>query len=449
MSPTLTDLPAELLHMIFSELQYLIRDFRCACYSIRPSTLTCIKLRKVAVDYLQFPHVECDLAHFLRFIRDHPRSAPTVRNLDLYVEHPSGSTIPNATADGSILNADFVEAIQEFCPNVVSLALKDITYTPPVTQENNAGPRTESLRLQRLALTCARGALGWSLSSLMHVVSLTAPRELVVQIEGDGHFEEAFDPRVVAGLSAIADLAVRISDSNKKPIASLLHALSQTLAPDSLKTIEVQYDSKESLCALGELLQHIGANVIKLTVIASPPSDLEQRQDWIDPFDGQSRSLPDEVVVNLTTPQRYNLYSDWTLLDIRPCKKLEYLAFPIHVRRRNTVDKPLSHVGVGLLANYAPQETLRRVVVNLHGVSRAGTLRKSSRSVLQLQQFDKVLTHARFPHLLEFGLHVGFTPHLRAEENAFTRECKDSARWTLHGLSLRGVLKTQCHSEVE
>ncbi|TFK88469.1 hypothetical protein K466DRAFT_662269 [Polyporus arcularius HHB13444] len=426
MSPTLTDLPAELLHMIFSELQYLIRDFRCACYSIRPSTLTCIKLRKVAVDYLQFPHVECDLAHFLRFIRDHPRPAQTVRNLDLYVEHPSGSTIPNAMADGSILNADFVEAIQEFCPNVVSLALKDITYTPPVTQENHAGPRTESLRLQRLALTCARGALGWSLSSLMHVVSLTAPKKLVVQIEGDGYSEEVFDPRVVVGLSAVANLAVRISDSNKKPVASLLHALSQTLAPDSLKTIEVQYDSKESLRALGELLQHIGANVTKLTVIASLPSDLEQRQDWIDPFD------------------------DWTLLDIRPCKKLEYLACPIHVRRRNTVDRPLSHVGVGLLANYAPQETLRRVVVNLHGVSRAGTLRKSSRSVLQLQQFDKVLTHARFPHLLEFALHVRFTPYLRAEElNAFTRECKDSARWTLHGLSLRGVLKTQFHSELE
>ena len=46
--------------------------------------------------------------------------------------------------------------------------------------------------------------------------------------------------------------------------------------------------------------------------------------------------------------------SDWRLLDIRPCQKLVYICLHIYVRRKENVSKYLSHVGVGLLENYAP-----------------------------------------------------------------------------------------------
>ncbi|KAI0720688.1 hypothetical protein C8T65DRAFT_826163 [Cerioporus squamosus] len=414
--------------MIFSQLHCWQRHF--SDYGkMGPSTLTCRKLRPIALKYLPFtiPRVD-DSYRFVRFMRDHDQPATSVRELCL---------------SATDLDAKLLGEFKTLFPKLVSLALENIICNPPSRARGKpsttASGTIEPLRLERLNIACTRAISGSSLTGMMHLLSHIEPRLLVLSIECGGYSKDAFDPRRVPGLSSVVDLVVLVEDV-KTPIASLLDALSKTLDPDSLQTIEVQYDSKETLRALGTMLQRVGSNVTKLTLRASAPSDSYKRMGWIDPFDGEPylraiRRSPCEP--NDATP---DAASDWKLLDIRPCKNLAFLAFPIYVRRKETIDKALSHVGVGLLANYAPPETLRKVVIDLHDLPRATTL--GNRSVLKLQEFDKLLTPDRFPLLWQVILDVGVTQDLY-DKYEYADACRDAAHRTLHGLHTRGLLNVQ------
>ncbi|RDX47287.1 hypothetical protein OH76DRAFT_1406192 [Lentinus brumalis] len=368
----------------------------------------CRKLRDVAVEYLEFrnPQVN-DLDHFMGFMRRHGPLTKTVQSLHLLNVH---------------LDATLVLEIRQLFPNLTSLALSDIVCNPPSPYNHPQSdppenPLPEALKeLEDLKIDCrpARADSGWSLTGLMHILSLLSARKLLIWMHDGMCFRDKFDPSCLAGTSAVQNVHVLISQIPKKSMANVMNALSVTLAPDVLQGVEVEYDSKPTLRALGSLLDRIGGNVTNLTIYPLVRWTLEERKKWTDPFD------------------------DWTLLDIRACKKLESLHLPIYVRPKENLkpQRPLSHIAVGLLANYAAP-TLREIIIDIHDLERPTTL--GNRTVLRLQEFDKVVTQARFPNLQRFAVCVTPTRTLWNKANC-NETCLAAIHRALPGLRARGIL---------
>ncbi|RDX47293.1 hypothetical protein OH76DRAFT_1354681 [Lentinus brumalis] len=205
-------------------------------------------------------------------------------------------------------------------------------------------------------------------------------------------------------------------------MANVLDALSVTLAPDVLQRVEVEYDSKPTLRALSSLLDRIGGSVTNVSIYALAPRKLEKRQKWTDPFD------------------------DWTLLDIRACKKLESLHLPIYIRPKENLksQRPLSHIAAGLLANYAAP-TLKEITINLWDLECPTML--GDNSVLKLQEFDKVVTQERFPNLQRFELSVVQTEALWCKAttrmDVVARQCLAAGFRTLPGVRALEVLEVR------
>lgn len=417
--------------MIFAELQKSQSSMPRG--SIRPSTLSCKPLRDVAVNYLYWSHPRItgtdELELFLRFMDTNHGPANTVRHIVL---------------SSAVLDVKSIDQIRRLFPRLVDISLTDLTYCPPLIHHHDSQPGpadlTTALCVQGLSFSCTRATSGWTLSGMMDILSLLQPRDCNVTIELEGYSREAFDPRRIAGFSAVRNLVLRYKDpTSKKSIGGLLDALSQTLDPNALDNVEVQYDSKESLLALGRMLERVGRNVTRLTVCPNAPETLAKREAWMDPFDGESTVLAtDHRHLHDYLDNVAFAMSDWRLLDIRPCQKLVYICLHIYVRRKENVSKYLSHVGVGLLENYAPPATLGKVVIRIHDLPRAATL--GNRSVLRLQAFDKVFTEARFPRLWSFFLKVGITEDLY-DTWEYKVNIEDAACRALRGLATRGLLE--------
>ncbi len=62
-----------------------------------------------------------------------------------------------------------------------------------------------------------------------------------------------------------------------------------------------------------------------------------------------------------------------------------------------------------------------------------------NRAVVKLQEFDNVLTEARFPYLRQVMLHAGTTRELR-EKAEYAEDCYDAVLCALLCLQSRGVL---------
>ncbi|RDX47290.1 hypothetical protein OH76DRAFT_1484890 [Lentinus brumalis] len=305
---TIVDLPLDLLHMILVQ-------FRDSRWNLDTCMKVCRTLRHAALEYLAFksPRVD-DLDHFLTFMASHRLPPKTVRSLHL----------SNVSLDAAL-----VREIAQLFPNLKSLTLVDIScilplpnHRPPSDPETTAPVPTQ---FNSLTLSCKRPRRdsSWSLSGMMHILSLLAPSELTVWMGHGVSFRDTFDPSCLAASPAtVWDLDVGFTGTPKKSaIATVLDALSRTLAPGALQSVEVRYDSKAALRAPGTLLARIGSNVTNLAIHPPAPSELEERhQTWTDPFDESS-----------------------------------------------------IHVAAGLLAYYA-SPTLRRVVIDLDEVARPTTL---------------------------------------------------------------------------
>ncbi len=136
---------------------------------------------------------------------------------------------------------------------------------------------------------------------------------------------------------------------------------------------------------------------------------------------------------------------DWTLLDIRACKKLESLHLSIYVRHKEDLKPqrplPVSHTAAGLLANYAAT-TLREISIDVNDLERPKM--PENGTVLRLQEFDKVVTQARFPNLQRFELSVSPSEARGREAKCVeARRCLAATLRTLPGLRARGVLKVR------
>ncbi|KAI0720694.1 hypothetical protein C8T65DRAFT_692615 [Cerioporus squamosus] len=404
-TPTsLLDLPPEVLHMIF---EYRRNDFwRCRLAYMN----VCRELREVAVEYLEYrtPRVD-NLNHFLGFMQQHSPLPKTVRSIHL-------SNMP--------LDAKLVRELTRLFPTLTSLTLANISCFPPYPYHH---PQSDSetapvpMQLETLIIECSPVRPGrasnsgsqWSLSGMMHILSLLAPKTLDVRMDNGICFRDKFEPSCLAATPAVQVLRFHFWETPKKSISNVLDALSVTLAPECLQSVTAKYDTKPSLRALSTLLERIGGNVTNLAInVPVPLWDMKRRKQWSDPLD------------------------DWALLDIRVCKKLESLYLPIYVRPRDKSQKALSYVGAGLLANYAPP-TLRKVTIDIRDLERPTTL--GNRSVLKLQEFDKVITQARFPNLQQFELRVEPTRELGRKAHC-TKKCREAALRTLPGLHALGVL---------
>ncbi|TFK88475.1 hypothetical protein K466DRAFT_520747 [Polyporus arcularius HHB13444] len=405
---TITDLPPELLHMVFTHLR---NSGSTGTKGIKACLMLSRLLRDVAVSYLEFtsPRVH-DLDHFLSFMRRHSPLQGRVQRLSL--------------SDMS-LDTSLVRQLTQLFPNMGSLTLEDICCTPPLSHHHpKSDPETLPVaiprQLEKLWIKCGRARTdsgsGWSLCGIMHIVSLLAPEELIVSMSGGVRFGDKFDPTCLTASPAVRDLRVCLAPwetpKNRKSIANVLDALSRTLAPDIVQTITVDYDFKATLRALSTLLKRIGGNVTALDIHGPSPWAWEDRQIWMDPFD------------------------DWRLLDLRACKKLESLELPpLYVRPREE-QRPLSYVACGLLANYI-SPTLREFKIDVRDFTCPETL--EDREVLNLREFDKVMTQTRFPNLQKFGLTVAVSRDLE-DRSYYVGQCRDAARHVLHRLHSRGVL---------
>ncbi|KAI0720689.1 hypothetical protein C8T65DRAFT_826164 [Cerioporus squamosus] len=401
---SLLKLPLELLGMIFEYLQedHWDSESRKAYASV------CWMLRDAAIGLLDFrkPRVVRKLTHFLRFMGRYSTLAETVQSLHL---------------SNMALDAKLVRELTRLFPTLTSLTLTEISCSPPSPYHHPTS--AVSMQLEELVICSghgvrrghARSRRHWSLSGMMHILSLLSPKAL---FELGVSFDRDYPP------------------SNILP--SVLDALSRTLAPDRLQSVKMQYDRKPSLRALSTLLERVGGNVTDLVI--EPPMYM-RNTTWCQ-FDGR----PDP-------------FDDWTLLDIRACKKLEHIELPICIRRLHIVNfylsathalarqrveygvppPPPSLVGAGLLANYAPP-SLRKITINLKNLESASTLEKMS--VLNLQEFDKVVTQTRFPNLQQFELYVESTEALECKLG-YRERCKAAALSALPALHALGVLNVR------
>ncbi|RDX47288.1 hypothetical protein OH76DRAFT_1484888 [Lentinus brumalis] len=406
---TISDLPPELLHMVFAHL----RKSRCiksikSCMWVRP-------LRDVAVRYLEFksPHVHDSLNHFLSLMRTHSKSSLP-------------ETVQTLTLSNMSLDASLVRELLQLLPKLDSLYLHDISCKPP-----SPYPRPHSLPVpdaetihspRKLQINC-RLAHGWSLSGMMHILSLIAPMEVYIFIHDGLRFRDKFDPTCLAAFPAVRVLRVSVWDreipNSKKSIANVLVALSRTLAPDVLQTVWVDYDFKATLRALGTLLKRIGGNVKELKLCGYAPAKAwRKKRGWVEAFD------------------------DWKLLDLQACKKLESISFPtLYVRPCEDfkAQRALSYVAAGLLANYV-SPTLRRFSIDLCYFM--DPFAYEDRVEFDLQEFDKVLTQARFPNLSTFYFNVYVKWHLLEEGDYFTlAHARNAVYRALPDLYSRDVLR--------
>ncbi len=400
----------------------------------------CRTLRHAALEYFAFksPRVD-DLDHFLAFMRSHRLPPKTVRSLHL----------SNVSLDAAL-----VREIAQLFPNLKSLTLVDISCIPSLPGNHHLqSERPETtppvpMPLNSLTLSCKRPRRdsGWSLSGMMHILSLLAPCELTVWLGHGVSFRDTFDPSCLAASPATVwdlDVGFTTGTPKKSAIATVLDALSRTLAPGALQSVAVRYDSKAALRALGTLLARIGSNVTNLAVHPPAPSEWEERhRTWTDPFDGEFRLVSSACDIRLTAELllTYAL-ADWTLLDIRGCEKLErlYLSLNVRLRENERPQRALCHVAAGLLAYYA-SPTIRRVVIDLDDVADPTTL--GNRAVVKLQEFDNVLAEARFPYLCQVMLHVGTTRELR-EKAEYADDYYDAVLRALPCLHSRGVLNVR------
>ncbi|RPD75517.1 hypothetical protein L226DRAFT_570537 [Lentinus tigrinus ALCF2SS1-7] len=394
----ITDLPPELLHMIFEYVKH-------ERWTMKRCAATCPVLREIAVEYLEYRCIGIarNLDHLMAFMQRHRRPPTTVQSLEL---------------SGVALDASLVNEMKDLFPNLKDLYLEeDVSCIPPLPY-HPPHPAPQPMQLERLVLDSPRHG-GWSLCGMVHILSLLAPKILVIDLfldDGMG-FQDKFDPSCLAASPAVEELRVHCSYTpGLRRLTELLDALSRTLSPEHLRSVYLKYDSEADLRALGALLGRIGSNVTSLHLDPNRWSrwTLEERQKWSDPFD------------------------DWRMLGIRACKKLETLILSIYAGPRENIkfQRALSYVGAGLLANYA-SPTLRTIIVDVHGIERPTTL--GNRAVLKLQEFNKVVTAARFPNLQQFELRVRVTRELR--ENPYNcQKCKDAALRALPALRARHLL---------
>ncbi len=331
-------------------------------------------------------------------------------------------------------------------PNLTSLTLLDIICNPPSPYNHPQfdppeTPLPEPLKELEDIRIRAREDSGWSLTGLMQILSLLSAKKLLIWMHDGMCFRDKFDPSCLAGASAIEYLRVTISQIPEESMANVLDALSMTLAPDVLQRVEVEYDSKPTLRALSSLLDRIGGSVTNVSIYALAPRKLEKRQKWTDPFDGGFQCMLAAFYLI-----DFCLCTDWTLLDIRACKKLESLHLPIYIRPKENLksQRPLSHIAAGLLANYAAP-TLKEITINLWDLECPTML--GDNSVLKLQEFDKVVTQERFPNLQRFELSVVQTEALWCKAttrmDVVARHCLAAGFRTLPGVRALEVLEVR------
>ncbi|KAI0720695.1 hypothetical protein C8T65DRAFT_801062 [Cerioporus squamosus] len=248
---------------------------------------------------------------------------------------------------------------------------------------------------------------------MMYLLSLLELHHLHLYIADVDYGEELFDAKCLARPSAVESIQVsRWSGQPIKHMARAIDALSKTLSADCLRKMWIAYDSKDTLRAYHTMFERVGRNITTLTVVADAPFYYKNREYWVNPFD------------------------DFTLLNIQACKKLESLTLPIYIPQAKP-EKAVSLVATGVLVHYAPS-TLRHITIMLHDLRRPTTL--GNRTVLKLQEFDKVATQARFPHLETFQLCIKATDDLTRKDR-YWEKCADAARRALPSLHARGLLK--------
>ncbi len=271
---TISDLPNELLHMIMSQVHRM---------DLKYCSLTCRVVREVAVEYLSYkwPQVD-DLAHFLAFMRNHPRPRRTVLSLRL--------------CSNSSIDAKDVADIKLLFKDLGTLRLETVPCLPPSPRHPKGTEGSESntspLPLSHLRLSphLSTHSPDSYMNGVMYTLSLFEPKYLYLHLAGDVDLgQDSFDARCLAGYPAVQHVWVTRSlpCAGSKSTAPLIDALSKTLSSDSLRSVSIDYDSRDTLKAYRTMFERICSNITTLKVCANPPYDYKDRAQWVNPLDGE------------------------------------------------------------------------------------------------------------------------------------------------------------------
>ncbi|RPD56052.1 hypothetical protein L227DRAFT_614920 [Lentinus tigrinus ALCF2SS1-6] len=387
-SRTLTDLPVEVLHMVFAHDKWLWKhQFLPSC------SFTCRLLRAVALEHLDFRRLSLSYIEtfdpLLEFLRTYPRVAKTVVSLRLYGRRTCyPDPLPTTTIDDAL-----VASIVELLPKLNSLTLFSFKYVKSTAA--NAQPAAGPFPLSTF------------------VLSLFTPKtKSIVELRLERFdIEEPFEPRFLHRLVDIERLRLSRSIKGGPACTALaVQALSVSLKSDSLQELSVNIDSKETVYALGKLLSRAGGNITNLTI-----RHTRLTSDDHDPLEGS-----------------------WQLLDVAACKKLETIILSMHFSETRT--GPLSGPVVGILQRASP--TLRKVIIMVDDLPRPTTL--GNRTIFKIHDVDKVLSAARFPYLQECELNIGHQVDCKVTPLGWEK-CKNSVQRALKSLHGRGLLTLNRH----
>ena len=295
---TITDLPTELLHTIFSQVQNLTSDswyqWRAPLYS---SSLTCKRLRDVSLEFVFKDTLRVrditTFEHLIRFLDTNPRALKRIQSLTLSGtrKYYSGRILLETTVDDAL-----VARVVDRLPNLQIVKLESFLYLPSPSEHH----RNHARRPCELRSLSIRGEWNFqcSVAGLLQVLSLFSAQEMDVNTRW-WHLSDSPDDSVpfdVGSLQLHRSLAPALlhvdAHVHQGPqwSPSLLAALTQSLRPDTLRDLRITIDSPTAACALGELLLRAGGSITALTLHRRAHTQGE-RDGWVDPLRGTSFSI--------------------------------------------------------------------------------------------------------------------------------------------------------------
>ena len=295
---TITDLPTELLHTIFSQVQ----NFRNSIdrYPLYSSSLTCKRLRDVSLEFVFHDTLTVrditTFEHLLRFLETNPRALKRIQSLTLsgtskyrYNDiYPIGEryVLDLETAVDDALVARIVDRL----PSLQIVSLESFLYLPPTSQYR----RNDARRPCELRSLSIRGT--WtshcSIAGMFQVLSLFSAHEMDVDMlcySSEWDDSRPFDVRSFPVHQSLTPALLYINayvQSGPTWTTPLLDALTLSLRPGALRDLCVIIDNDTA--ALGELLLRAGGSITALSLHRHAESSQSERDGWIDPLQSTS-----------------------------------------------------------------------------------------------------------------------------------------------------------------
>ncbi|EJF61825.1 hypothetical protein DICSQDRAFT_126907 [Dichomitus squalens LYAD-421 SS1] len=284
---TICDLPVELLCMIVSHV-------KSSRWTLRACTLACHCLRAVSLEHYFNTRLKVrdirSFDHLISFLRAAPNIREKIRRLEL-----SGQTEIGKVPHIALTSIDdtVVATLMQLLPNLTSLDINSMMYdtpasrSPPHVQQDKPGP----FRLQSFSFdfyyTLSHNS---SISGLFRILSLFSIDALSYSVR-DFDTTSPFDLAFLHRPLEIKKLRIsHCSPDENSGTSLLLDAFTESLEPESLESLRIEYGTGPEVLALGKLLARAGKALTSLSISGIHPFMLSERKPWhwVDPLNSMS-----------------------------------------------------------------------------------------------------------------------------------------------------------------